>query len=438
MYPRKLAPVVEALLAEFRIVYLTGPRQAGKTTLARAIAERMGMGYITLDNPAALASAQNDPRGFVQSLGERRVVLDEFQYAPGLIPAVKETSDRLPRAEQGKFLLTGSADIFRSAKTQEALPGHMARLELLPLSLSELTQAPLNIIDYILAADFQHAQAKAPGRPIGRQELAAKILRGGYPEPQNKSPGAKRVWFKSYTEGRLFKDFESLYAARGDYHSKLKAMMPCLAGLSGNLLKYSSIANDLALNDKLVKSYIEILDLMFIVKRMPAYLHNRAKRLAVHMPKMHYVDTGLACHLLGLRREEQLLNSSYYGGLLENLIYMECYKQVAWAKEEVTLYHFRDNRQYEVDIVLERDNGEITGIEVKASASVNIQDFRGLARLAAFAGPLFAGGILFYAGEDILPFNVAGQRFYALPMGLITMDNGGNIRQEFGPWLSGG
>lgn len=307
----------------------------------------------------------------------------------------------------------------------------MARLELLPLSLSEITQAPLNIIDYILAGDFQAAQAKAPGRPIGRQELAAKILRGGYPELGNKSPRAKRVWFKSHTEGRLFKDFESLYAARGDYHSKLKAMMPCLAGLSGNLLKYSSIANVLALNDKLVKSYIEILELMFIIKRIPAYLKNRAKRLATHMPKMRYVDTGLACHLLGLRREEQLLNSAYYGGLLENLIYMECYKQAAWAKEDINLYHFGDNQRHEVDIVLERDNGEITGIEVKASASVKIQDFRGLARLAAFAGPLFANGILFYTGEDILPFNVAGQRFYALPMGLITMNNGGSTRQEW-------
>ena len=380
----------------------------------------MDMEYISLDNQTTLASAENDPRGFVQSLDERRVVLDEFQYAPGLIPAIKEASDKLACAEKGKFLLTGSADIFRSAKIQEALPGHMARLELLPLSLSEITQAPLNIIDYILAEDFQPAQAKTPTRPIGRQELAAKILRGGYPELSNKSPRAKRVWFKSYTEGRLFKDFESLYAARGDYHSKLKAMMPCLAGLSGNLLKYSSIANNLALNDKLVKSYIEILDLMFIIKRMPAYLKNRAKRLATHMPKMHYVDTGLACHLLGLRSEEQLLNSPSYGGLLENLIYMECYKQAAWAKEDVNLYHFRDNRQYEVDLVLERDNGRITGIEVKASASVKTQDFRGLAKLAAFAGPLFASGVLFYTGEDILPFNISGQRFYALPAGLIA------------------
>lgn len=107
-------------------------------------------------------------------------------------------------------------------------------------------------------------------------------------------------------EGRLYKDFETLYAARGDYHSKLQAMAPYLAGLSGNLLKYANIANDLELNDKLVKNYIEILDLMFIVRRIPAYLKNQAKRLAVRMPKVHYVDTGLACHLSGLRSKEQL------------------------------------------------------------------------------------------------------------------------------------
>ena len=124
------------------------------------------------------------------------------------------------------------------------------------------------------------------------------------------------------------------------------------------------------------------------------------------------------------------MNSPYYGGLLENLIYMECYKQAARTKEDVNLYHFRDNRRHEVDIVLERDNGRITGIEVRASASVKTQDFRGPAKLAAFAGPLFAGGVLFYAGEDILPFSVAGHRFYALPMDLITMNNGGNVRQE--------
>ena len=414
MYSRSLQPMIEELLAEFRVLYLTGPRQAGKTTLARSVAKRLGMGYITLDDQATLASAESDPHGFIRSLGEKRVVLDEFQYAPSLIPAIKEASDRLGPETRGKFLLTGSADIFRSARTQEALPGHMARLELFPLSISELTGQSLNIIDYLLARDFNSRSVSfAP-----REAFARLVLQGGYPEAQSKSPRAKQIWFKSYMEGRLYKDFESLYAARGDYHSKLQAMVPYLAGLSGNLLKYSNIGNALELDDRLVKNYVEILDLMFIVRRVPAYLKNRAKRLAVRMPKLHYIDTGLACHLLGISTEEQLLQSQYYGGLLESLVYMECCKQGSWAQEEVGMYHFRDNRQQEVDIVLERSNGKIIGIEVKASASVKSQDFKGLSALAEFSGDTFEQGILFYTGQEILPFKQGELTFYALPIGL--------------------
>lgn len=420
MYSRKLRSTIEELLFEFRILYLTGPRQAGKTTLARAIADHLDMLYFTLDDQAVLSSIESDPHGFIRSLGSKRVVLDEFQYAPGLIPAIKEASDKLGSDERGKFLLTGSADIFRSARTQEALPGHMARLELYPLSLSELSLADeitpaMNIIDYLLAGNFRSRSILL----ISREEIAGLVLQGGYPEVQSKSPRAKQIWFKSYIEGRLYKDFETLYTARGDYHSKLQAMVSYLAGLSGNLLRYSNVANDLELNDKLVKNYIEILDLMFIVRRVPAYLKNRAKRLAVRMPKIHYVDTGLACHLLGIRTEEQLLASQYYGGLLESLVYMECCKQATWTDEDVAMYHFRDNRQREVDIVLERANGNIIGIEVKASASVSVQDFKGLAALAEFSGTVFEQGIVFYTGQKVLPFKVAKLTFYALPIALL-------------------
>jgi len=413
-----LQPIIEELLVEFRVLYLTGARQSGKTTLVREIAERLNMGYITLDDQAMLASVDSDPHGFIRSLGSKRVVLDEFQYSPGLIPAIKEASDKLEPGEKGKFLLTGSADIFRSARTQEALPGHMARLELFPLSLSELSRSSFNIIDYLLAGDFQSRSISF----TSREQFAGMILQGGYPEVQSKTPRAKQIWFKSYMEGWLYKDFESLYVARGDYHSKLHAMMPYLAGLSGNLLKYSNVANDLELNDKLVKSYIEILELMFIIRRVPSYLKNRAKRLTARMPKIHYVDTGLACHLLGIRNEDQLLTSQYYGGLLENLVYMECCKQASWAQEDIGIYHFRDKRKHEVDIVLERSNGDIIGIEVKASASVKTQDFKGLVTLAEFAGKAFKTGIVFYTGQEVLPFKQGAITFYALPIGLFSAE----------------
>ncbi|OGR04845.1 MAG: AAA family ATPase [Deltaproteobacteria bacterium RIFOXYD12_FULL_50_9] len=415
MFPRKLEPIIVELLSDFRILYLTGPRQAGKTTLVKQIAKQLGMQYVTLDDQSVLAAVKNDPQGYIRSLGKKKLVLDEFQYAPGLIPAIKEASDALRPDEKGKFLLTGSADIFRSAKTQEALPGHLARVELYPLSITEIKAQSFNLVDYIIEGDFQ----PRPTPFLNREEIARLLLNGGYPEVQDKSQRSRQVWFKSYIEGRLYKDFEILYASRGDYHSKLSALTPYLAGLSGNLLKYASISNDLGLDDKLVKAYIEILDLMFISKRLPAYAKNPAKRLAIGMPKAQFVDTGLACHLLGLRQEEQLLQSQFYGGLLESFVFMEFCKHMTWAAEEVRLYHFRDKSQNEVDLVLEQDDAKIIGIEIKASATITPQDFKGLTKLAAYAGRYFEQGVLFYTGSEVLPFKQGDLVFHAIPLSIL-------------------
>ena len=261
------------------------------------------MTYFSLDNQSVLQSIESDPSGFIRSLQGKKTILDEFQYAPSLVSAIKEISDTLAPGITGQFILTGSVDVFRSAKVQEALPGHMARLELYPLSVGEITNNSKNMIDFLIN-DPLHTQKSSY---ISREDLAHYVLQGGYPEIQNKSKRAKQLWFKSYIEGRLYKDFETLYAARGDYHSKLKSLVPYLAGLSGNLLKYNSVSNDLSLDDKVIKSYIEILELMFIIKRLPAYLKNRAKSEAVTLPKLQMIDTGLACALLGLHNEEQLL-----------------------------------------------------------------------------------------------------------------------------------
>ncbi|MCF6807338.1 ATP-binding protein [Thiotrichales bacterium 19S9-12] len=415
MISRKLAPIVIELLKEFRIVYLTGPRQSGKTTLAKTIPLESAFEYISFDNQNILTSAQSDPIGFLASFKNKKLILDEFQYIPELTSAIKQVSDNLNANEKGKFLLTGSADIFRSGKTQEALPGHMARLELYPLSLSEKFNTHTNIIDLLCNQDFNINLSDG----TTHKQLADIILQGGYPEVQTMNYRAKQTWYHSYVEGRLYKDFESLYAARGDYRSRLKALIPYLAGLSGNLIKYASISNDLKLEDKVVKSYIEILDLMFIIKVVPAYIRNKAKRQAITMPKLHMIDTGLACSLLGIRKQEQLTNSSYFGGLLENLIYMELMKQNTWSHEKVELFHFRDKYKNEADIVLEKDTNEIIGIEIKASATIKQQDFKGLLKLAEYNPSKFLYGVLFYSGKDILPFSRNGIQLYALPFSLL-------------------
>ncbi len=415
MFERKLTSVVIELLNEFRIVYLTGPRQAGKTTLTKSIALSCGFEYMSLDNSNILRSVQNDPIGFIDSFKDKKLVLDEFQYVPELIPAIKQVSDNLSSEEKGKFLLTGSADIFKSGKTQEALPGHMARLELYPLSLSEKQNAQTNVVDFLCNQNMNISSLAS----LSHKELAGMILQGGYPEVQEMSYRGKQVWYDSYIEGRLFKDFESLYSARGDYRSKLKSLIPYLAGLAGNLVKYANISNDLGQEDKLIKSYIEVLELMFILKIVPAYLKNKAKRMAVTMPKLHMIDTGLACSLLGVKNENQLTTSSYFGGLLENLIFMELQKQNSWSTEQVELFHFRDSYKNEVDIVLERANNQIIGVEVKASATIKQQDFKGLIKLAELNLAKFQYGVLFYTGKDVLPFTHNDIQLFAVPISLL-------------------
>ena len=434
MFERNAKSRVHELLNEFRIVYIAGPRQSGKTTLAKAVAAERGMAYLSLDEPSVLASARSDPGGFIDAIGSTNVVIDEFQYVPELVGVVKLASDHLPTGQRGRFLLTGSADLFSSAKIQESLPGHMARLELYPLSLVERSGRSFNLIDFLLDEELftnrsikvrssskQDPSAHEPvSNALSRQQLAQWILQGGYPELEGKTPRSKSAWYRSYVQGRLFKDFESLYAARGVYHDRLKALIPYLAGLNAQLLKYASIANDLTQNDKVVKSYVEALEWMYIVKRIPPYIKNSAKRETIGMAKLHMIDTGLACHLLGIHTVEHLLASSSYGPMLENLVLMECFKHLAWSEQDATVMHFRDTKKNEVDMVIETGNAELIGIEVKASSAVSERDFVGLSILAEFAGPRFKRGLIFYAGERVLPFNQGRHQFHAIPLSWLS------------------
>lgn len=195
IYNRHIKERIAELLQDFRIVYLTGPRQSGKSTLAREIAKESGMGYYTLDDGALLSSAMSDPHGLLVSL-KKPLVLDEFQMAPSLISAIKMISDTAD-GQRGIFLLTGSSDIFRSAKVQETLPGHLARVELYPLSQMEKHGQRHNVIDRLLACTFDDPLLK-PLKPLDRITLGGILIEGGYPEVASKSPRSRSIWFTSY------------------------------------------------------------------------------------------------------------------------------------------------------------------------------------------------------------------------------------------------
>ena len=413
LFKRLIKTRLVELLQDFRIVYLTGPRQAGKSTLVREIAKEQGMGYYTFDDATLAASAESDPQGLLAAL-PKPLVLDEFQMAPNLIGAIKIASDTAD-GQRGIFLLTGSADIFRSAQIQEALPGHMARLELYPLAQTERYGGERNAIDWLIEGGFE----PLPLKPLNRKELGELLILGGYPEAITKSARSRSIWFASYIEGRLLKDFETMHHVKGDYHTKLTALIRNLAGMTGNLLKYANIANDLSQDDKTVKRYMEILELMFIIRRLHPYVRNSAKRAVVGMPKLHFIDTGLACHLLGLKSADTLHTSQFFGGLVENLVFVELLKQATWAEEEVSFYHFRDTSRHELDLVIERGDGTVIGVEVKASMTVKSEDFSGLVSFAEYAGEKFHHGALFYSGDKVLPFKVGDHVFHALPISLL-------------------
>lgn len=410
IYQRHIKTRLMELFNDFRIVYMTGPRQAGKSTLVREIAKEQGIAYYTLDDAALAASALSDPQGVLASL-PTPLVLDEFQMAPNLVGAIKMVSDAA-NGQKGIFLLTGSSDIFRSAQVQESLPGHMARLELYPLSQAERHHGALNAIDWLIGGAFEHTILK----PLDRKELGDLLIEGGYPEAIAKSPRSRSVWFASYIEGRLLKDFEIMHHAKGDYHTKLSALIRNLAGMAGNLIKYANIANDLSQDDKTVKRYMEILELMFIIRRLHPYMRNSAKRAVVGMPKLHFVDTGLACHLLGLKKSETIHTSQFFGGLVENFVFSELLKHATWSEEDVNFYHFRDTARHELDLVIERSDGKVIGVEVKASMTVKPEDFSGLSIFAEYTRDKFLHGILFYSGDKVLPFRINETVFHAVPI----------------------
>ncbi len=411
MYLRHIRKRILESLEEFRIVYVPGTRQAGKSTLARQLSEKTGRQYITLDEQASRDSAASDPEGFIDAFEESQVSIDEVQYVPDLVLAIKRVSDALPPQQKGKFLLTGSTDLFASKAITDRLPGHLNTLTMYPLTLSELEGKSHNIVDRIIDFNFvQHGDTI-----ISKQALCRRILDGGYPEVQGKSIRARTGWFRSYVRARIAKDFEQIYSGRGDYVFHADALLGLLSGRCGNLLSYNNLSGELGIGDEKTKRMILALEQMFIVHKVTGYIKNRSKRLTVTTPKIYFIDTGLACYLPGIRTEEQLLTSQFFGGLLENLIMIDICKNAVFSDSEVEIHHFRDNQKREVDIVLEEPGGKISGIEIKAAKSITRSDFSGMAHLARYAGSRFKQGILLYAGNKIPPIKIDQHRFHAVP-----------------------
>jgi len=387
-------------------VLVDGARQTGKTTLVRAVAAERGMRYVTLDDAATLASALSDPGGFLEGLGERAIV-DEVQKVPTLFPAIKVSVDR--RRRSGRYLLTGSADVLRLPTISESLAGRMEPITLWPFSQGEIAGEQESFVDSM----FARSGPKPVERPPGGSDLIQRALRGGFPQAYRRAEDRRRAWFAAYVTTILQRDVRDL-AAIEDL-SALPRLLSLIAVRAGSLLNVSELSRSSGVPGTTLQRYLALLEHTFLVRRIPAWASSRSKRL-VKTPKVALIDTGLTSHLAGvtaarLRREPTLV-----GPLLETFVAAECWKQLAWCRVGVDLFHFRTHGGREVDLVLEGDDGRVVGLEVKASATLDRRDFAGLAALKEEAGSRFYRAPVLYGGTELLPF---GRQLFALPIGAL-------------------
>jgi hypothetical protein len=403
LHPRFVEPRLTEALADTPVVLIHGPRQCGKTTLARMAGGPRGYAYFSFDDDVVLRAAEADPVGFVGDLPER-TILDEVQRVPGLFTTLKTAVDR--RRTPGRFLLTGSANVLLVPKLADSLAGRMEILRLHPLAQCELDGRTPGFLDALFAGAFKTRKHErlAAG-------LVERIAAGGYPAALVRASARRRTaWYRDYVETLVQRDVRDL--ARIGALDALPRLLALAAAQTAGLFNVTDLASPFQVSRPTIRDYVTLLDRVFLLELLPPWHSNRLSRL-IKTPKLHVGDTGVACALLGLDAPALARDRATLGRLLETFVFQELRRQASWQEQAIQFFHFRDKDGAEVDIVLERGAREVTGVEVKAAATVTAADFRGLRKLKDAAGKRFAAGVVLYDGESSASF---GEGLHAVPI----------------------
>ena len=408
---RHVADRLQVALQDTPAVLINGPRQCGKTTLVQQFAQ--GMSYITLDDPGMLSAAQQDPVGLLRQID--RAVIDEVQRAPQLLLALKMSIDQDRRPV--RFLLTGSANILALPQIADSLAGRMEVHTLMPLSQAELQGRPSDFLQRAQGQSWpvSHPSWVYPAVMDAKNELHAgaigNALAGGYPEMRLRPSVTRRqAWAKAYIQTVVERDVQDI--AQVEHLSQIPYLLDIAAAHCGQLFNASQIGGQLMLDTRTLDKYLGVLEKLFLVQRLPAWGRNELNRL-IKTPKLHFLDAGLQATLTRLTPDMLITHRERWGATLETWVYAELRKALALSDEAWYLSHYRDKDQVEVDFVLENPQRQLIGIEVKAAATVQAQDFKGLRKLQAQTGADFLTGIVLYDGTHALPF---GPGLWAVPL----------------------
>lgn len=370
MIERDLAAALRRVATQYPVVTLTGPRQAGKTTLCRAVFPEKP--YVTFEPLDTRAYAREDPRGFLEE-HRRGAILDEVQHVPELLSYLQAEVDERP--EPGRFVVTGSQHFGLTASISQSLAGRTAVLHLLPPSLGELR--------------------RFPGPPV---DLLTALWAGAYPRIHDRGIPAPR-WLADYVATYVQRDVRQVLNV-GDLQAFTTFLRLC-AGRTAQELNLSALGADAGVSHNTARSWLSVLEASFICFRLPSW-HRNVKKQIVKAPKLHFFDSGLACHLLGIQEPEQLRHHPSRGAIFESWVVSEAYKARVHRALEPRLFHYRDVRD-EVDLVV--DTGpSVLLVEAKSGATVTSDFFGPLQRLARLVGvadeTTSIGLRLVYGGES--------------------------------------
>jgi len=392
---RRLGEVVGARLAEEPVVVLNGPRTVGKSTLLSQLAGRLGRPVIDCDDPATRAAVRADPARFVES--DQTILIDEYQHVPELLDAIKAQLNRDLRP--GRYVLAGSTRYATLPEAAQALTGRVDIIPVLPLSQGEIDNVPETFVARLLdGAGIEMASSEVP---TTRDEYAHRSTSGGMPVALRRPRGRSRSrWFSNYVN--LVIDKDVLDISRVRQREMLPRLLGQLAARSGQVLNMAAISGTISLEKSTTENYIKLLEAVFLVYRLPAWGTTLGSRVTKH-PKIHLVDSGVMAWLLNLTPQKIAQAApailTEYGHLLETFAVGEILKQASWSDAPVTAGHFRTEAGDEVDLVLERDDGQVIAVEIKAGSRISGEDFRGLRQLKERLGHRLEDAIILHTGE---------------------------------------